>query len=205
MRKMVLIPFDQYKRQETKSKRESEEGGISMGVGSSSAQTIKDKPLLSMKDKDTSSIPLQYEPEPENNKLEKELILHPIDMKNKRKAESLLKYVEKNMDWNEVGEIITEGGVHTGSHISDLLKHAVTPYKNFNPIGCTAFYLNLAHTPSFLFHPNRRELIGKGYTNELAKISQEENESLPPPGIPDTEKTVDLNNPSIWTNKWRKM
>ena len=135
-------------------------------------------------------------------RLSAQLILSPVSKTNKKKAEAMLSYIDDSMDWNDRGEIIVNGSVVHGSHVSDLLNHALVRSVHFHPTGCELFYTSLARAPLSLFHPCRRELIGNG-KESWSHTSQELKKRLPPPGIPVNNPPVDLMDPNIWTNKWR--
>ena len=208
MKKMVLVPFDQYTHHKMNSTiaGESVKGLNNAEENKSSGEKIEDKT------RDTVTIN-------EDSRMPEDLLIFPIASKNKRKAEALLKYIDKNMDWNEKGEVIIEGEVQTGSHLTDLLKDALSGADGFKPIAADIFYSALHHTPISLFHPKRRNIIGKGGGGEVQDIGETEKEKeshfkqrlslkdprLPPPGIPIDRVPIDLMDPSIWTNKWRKI
>ena len=192
---MVLIPYDQY----IDKKSKSADSHVISGEGIQTKSHTTHESLTP----DTKT------------KLSKDLIIFPITSQNKRKAESLLKYVSEKMDWNEKGELITGGKTHEGSHVTDLLQHALakTSKSNSNPISSTYFYTNLMHAPKSLFHPSKLKLItGKGEEEEEESDPassyhhrDEKSARLPPPGIPVNTKPISLMDPSIWTNKWRKI
>ena len=149
MKKMVLIPYDQYFHA---SKQE------------------KTSPTTTTTD---------------DEKLDKKLILEPFGKNQRRQAESLLSYVEKNISWNANGEIIINHKPVIGSHITDLLKDALFSYKNFEPCGMSEFYANLKNIPSTLIRNlNRKSLVGRGSTPSTTR--------LPPPGIPIGRPVIDL-------------
>ena len=56
------------------------------------------------------------------------------------------------MSWNEKGHLIYKGDIIEGSHIGDLLKHALTHRRN--PAGYRQFYqaLKAIHTPTSFIH-----------------------------------------------------
>ena len=228
MRKMVLIPYEQHIRLSNNRhlRQEAEDIGESSDSNCLTIEhggnTGKNKPH---NNNNNNSIPeglMEHEGEGESKdcplsvlqektlpplhcRLETDLILFPIDAKNRRKAEALLKYMVRVMDWNERGELVSNGKVYEGSHVSDLLRHALTGVKTLNPIGREEFYKRLIHTPACLFHPSRRELIGRGTVELSSRLTTEEIKLLPPPGIPANNKTVDLTKRTSWKKQWRKI
>ena len=95
----------------------------------------------------------------------------PKNIKNK--ASLLLNSIKRsgNLEWNIKGEIIIPGQEPiVGSHIIDLIKFTLFPYKHFIPIGLDQFQRTLRdiNVPQSL-------LIQKGG-------------GLPPPGIPANTK-----------------
>ena len=54
------------------------------------------------------------------------------------------------LDWNEDGEVSVHGQGITGSHMIDLVKHAVTPLSKKRPLGYSQFYsvLGEMHIPT---------------------------------------------------------
>ena len=130
----------------------------------------------------------------DQKRLSKELILEPFSKTQLKSANSLLAYVERNMDWNDQGEIIIDGEVIIGSHVKNLLKDALFNYKNFEPLGFRAFYHQLSNiTTSLIRNPSRRSLIGRG--------------GPPPPGIPVGRKSIDISKHtnSNWRTHWKPL
>ena len=192
MKKMVLVPYDQYIARGKITPVSSH--GLDTGTK-----------LLSESNQDASHVSLHNE----KNKMSKDSILHSISPNKRRKAESLLRYIEQNMNWNEKGELITDDITHTGSHLTDLLEDALGKSSNSHVKASEAFYTKLKHAPKSLFHSSKTDQIGKGVPLEEEKkvINQNtsKNPTPPPPGIPVHNKPIDLMDPSIWTNKWKKI
>jgi hypothetical protein len=71
-----------------------------------------------------------------------------------RKAMGLWNYLKDRkgtlVDWNEDGEVSVHGQSIIGSHMIDLVKHAVTPLSKKRPLGYSQFYsvLREMHTPT---------------------------------------------------------
>ena len=61
-----------------------------------------------------------------------------------RKAMGLWNYLKDRkgtlLDWNDDGEMSVHGQSITGSHMIDLIKHAVTPLSKKRPLGYSQFY-----------------------------------------------------------------
>ena len=174
MKKMVLIPYDQYFH----------------------SSIANNAPSPSIENEEINK---------KEEKLEKDLILQPFSKCHKKLAESLLTYAGRNVTWNEDGEIIVNGEVVCGSHITDLLKDALFNYKHFNPVGVKVFYESLKGVPlSLIKNPNRKTLIGRG---------DKEHHPLPPPGIPvgvpainiTSKKEVQKQDKTDWTLNWQAL
>ena len=114
-------------------------------------------------------------------------ILSAIPPSYRNKARTLLDCIIRSsqLSWNDRGEIIQ--GEHTvqDSHIIDLLKYTLYPYKSFTPIGFEQFnsVLQAINIPRSLITQT-----GKGF--------------LPPPGLPAVRKKTSENK-KIWV--WHKM
>ena len=87
-----------------------------------------------------------------------EILEHIIPIKFQTKAKGLLKFLSQFggdvVSWNEKRNLIYEGDNIEGSHIGDLLKHALTNNPNRNPTGYRQFYQALKdiHTPTSFIH-----------------------------------------------------
>lgn len=123
----------------------------------------------------------------QRNGITNEEILQCMPKNIKNKASLLLNTINrsKNLEWNSKGEIVIAGEEPIpGSHIIDLIKFTLFPYKHFIPIGLEQFQQSLQNIniPQSL-------LIQKG-------------RGLPPPGIPANTKP----RPAVekaWT--WHKL
>lgn len=191
MKKMVLVPFDQYSAQATKTQPPVQIEG--------EKQTHQVLP---------TEIPKQND---DPHRLNKDLILQPFGKHQRRDAETILQYAERAMDWNARGEIIVDGALVEGSHITDLIKDALVNYKNFNPIGFEVFYGALNNIPlSIIKNVNRRPLINPklagllvgGGKNTFTQGSRT-TATYPPPGLPINKTAVDITSNS-WLTNWKQ-
>ena len=57
---------------------------------------------------------------PKNKGLEKELIVSAMPKSLKRKADSLLSYIQGSIEWKNNGEVVYNNKCLEGSHITDL-------------------------------------------------------------------------------------
>lgn len=123
---------------------------------------------------ETSTNMVETNIEATNQSLSEDIILLSIPKVMQNKAKALLEYLQHipSITWNEIGEVVLDNEVISGSHISDLVKRCVFPHKSFHPIGLDSFY-------SVLLKSN----IRKGL---LVPIDQTGYGGirLPPPGIP---------------------
>ena len=115
-------------------------------------------------------------------------ILSAIPASYRNKARTLLDYIikSKQLTWNERGEIMLDQHTVHGSHIVDLLKYTLFPYKHFTPLGIDQFRsaLQAINIP--------RSLTTQTGAGQI----------LPPPGLPALGEDS-KNKSSAWV--WHKM
>ena len=75
----------------------------------------------------------------ENKGLDRDLILTGIPKSLKRKAEALMRYIERLVCWKDNGEIVYNGKNLPGSHIADLLRYSLQEYGDSPPPQYDAF------------------------------------------------------------------
>lgn len=182
MKKMVLIPYQQY-----------------------SAFTDDQTPSISQLNYSSSNPNNLVK---SSSRLSKDLILNVFGKNHYKQANSLLLFIENtpNLDWNESGEIIVDGESVAGSHITDLLRDALFNYKNFEPIGVELFYKHLSSVPvSLIRNPRRRLLTGGGGGVYYPKhLSHKSELKPPPPGVPQKNTEVDVfSNLTEWKTEWK--
>ena len=122
-----------------------------------------------------------------SNGISVEDIVQCLPKSIKNKAKVLLDHLIRNqaVHWNDKGEIsILEGANITGSHIVDLVKCSLLPYKSFIPAGYDQFQLALQET------------------NIPKSILIQRGSGFPPPGQPVTKKNRTLSE-DRW--QWHKM
>lgn len=189
MKKMVLVPWDQYMHLKT-GKTE-----------------INNEEITKITEKQT------------NERLSCDMILKPFGKHQIRNAETLLRYVENNMDWNDIGEIIIKGQLISGSHVTDLLKDCLNKGRKWEPTGCREFYNSLKDVPmSLVLNTPRRLLIGKGENPSLKSpigdiyttpTQRAPPLPAPPPGVPINKRAINLKRKSIadqeWISNWMKL
>ena len=71
--------------------------------------------------------------------IEEELILASIPKTVKKKAEALLGYIRREVEWNKYGELKVNGEALPGSHIADLIRYSLREYGASAPKGYTQF------------------------------------------------------------------
>ena len=121
------------------------------------------------------------------NGISAEDIIQCLPKSIKNKAKVLLDHLHRGraVHWNDKGEIsISEDANIAGSHIVDLVKCALLPYKNFNPVGYEQFQLALQET------------------NIPKSILIQRGSGFPPPGQPVAKKNRTLSEDK-W--QWHKM
>lgn len=75
----------------------------------------------------------------ESRGLEADLIISAMPKSLKRKAEALLRYIEKEVSWNDKGELVYRGETLSGSHITDLIRYTLQEYGEAPPPHYEAF------------------------------------------------------------------
>ena len=75
----------------------------------------------------------------ESRGLEVDLIISAMPKSLKRKAEALLRYIEKEVSWNDKGELVYRGETLSGSHITNLLRYTLQEYSEASPPHYEAF------------------------------------------------------------------
>jgi hypothetical protein len=92
----------------------------------------------------------------------------------KARARGILNHMKNNdIYWNVKGEIVINNTTIPNSHIIDLIKCSLYPYKSFTPIGLNQFQSALIDTNI----PQTLLQTGSGFIKRL-----------PPPGIPINQK-----------------
>lgn len=90
----------------------------------------------------------------ETNILTQEAILKAMPGNIKTKARGILNHlIKNNFSWNSKGELIINQKPIENSHIIDLIKASLYPFKNFSPVGLRDFIDSLIATnipPSFI-------------------------------------------------------
>ena len=93
------------------------------------------------------------------------------------------------VSWNEKGNLIYKGEIIKGSHIGDLLKHALTNNPRRNSTGYRQFYqaLKHIHTPTSFIHNKEmiqrsEEQSGRGF------VVQRQTDGAPPNYQPPKKK-----------------
>ena len=198
-KKMVLVSFDQYQRL-TNSLNSNDK--VIDNIPDKSKQ---DLPLITKDEKThidkTADINIENKNNIKTAKLSVETILSHFSKQLQNKARLLLQYIETNplIDWAEHGELIIEGKQILDSHIIDILKYLLIPYKNFKPNGSEKIIKYLANVPKTLL--------------KIEVKKREKQETVePPPGEPNT-KHIRLEQSNITTpikpevdiNNWKKI
>ena len=120
----------------------------------------------------------------DETRLDKAIILQPFGKNQLKNAETILRYVDQSLGWNNIGEIVINDKTIKNSHITDLIKDSLSSYRKWKPTGYVEFYSSLKNLPlSLVKNKDRRHLIGKGNENV---------EHLPPPGVPVNKESLTL-------------
>ncbi len=188
VRKMVMIPYDQYERWKS-SKEENAQVNYTSFTESST------------KDKDESKEPQQnndmhtYSNEED---MPEDMILMGMPKAFYRKAKSLLQHIKTTgqIKWNKRGEVIIKGKMIPNSHIFDLIRDAMKEYQSFKPTGKQEFYAALydSNVPTSLLHNSKR----------LNEPQSGKGEQIPP-GIPDIKPNKKRKKATETSVKWTKL
>ncbi len=146
MQKLVLVPYEQFKR---------------MSNPISANDEGKEEPNA-----DQNSIVTAREESPEH-RLGMEDILEAFPPRMKARARILLGYLNRSdrnlLDWSGNGEIISSGVNHPGSHIVDLIYNSMCPGRKYQPVCSDMLYeaLKQANVPPGLIRNKTAQFIGK--------------------------------------------
>lgn len=131
-----------------------------------------------------------------SRQLEDDIILMCIPKLMRYKAKALLNYLHavSSINWDERGQVIINHELIPHSHIADLIKSSLFPYKNFHPVGVSTFQTELAknNIPKGLIHHYQHQQKGQG-------------EVLPPPGLPEEQPESLSIKPKKQAIKWLKL
>ena len=112
-----------------------------------------------------------------------------------------MSYVNNNLDWTKNGELIVNGNVIKGSHVTDLIKDALAVSRKWKPVGANEFYSYLPDIPKSIVHNrDRHVLIGSGSSQRLKKE--------PPPGFPVNTTPILLyrsTSETDWVKQWQEI
>jgi hypothetical protein len=190
MKKLILVPVQKYEQLQRQA--------------NSNQQVVQIPVEHHSKESERSSQELTKEETSDNEKLDKHLILSHIPKCKKRKAETLLEYINKSpkLDWNALGEMVIEKREIPGSHISDLLRDCFTEYKNFEPVGVQEFYTNIGNIPlSLISNPKRRLTLQKGGgVEKQTKILEQCEEE-----VKARDKISNSKKPKKQTKSWKEL
>lgn len=179
-RKMVVIPFEKYER------------------------LLKQKPQTDQSREATPQITIE-EPVEVNSSLPTPDIISSLPSNIKKRGERLLTALNGVLKWNEKGEIIIDGEVIPFTHITDLIKDALTSLKTFDPSGSREFYrlIKSSNVPlSLIANPTRRKELTGGGDSEPESLKRKLDHP-PPPGIPDKKPKPLPTKKSSWKSLWK--
>lgn len=188
VRKMVMIPYDQYER--LKSNRDEKPQVNFTPLPESTA----DKLLEREQDPPHDATPVTTE------EMSEDVILMGLPKVYYNRAEALIGHLRRSgkVKWNNRGEIIINDKVILNSHISDLIRDAMKEYQSFNPVGKQAFYTALyeSNIPTGLLYNKKRHNNFEPQYGEGSEII--------PPGIPDAKpkKKMQVKTKPV---KWMKL
>ena len=205
VQKMILIPFNQYKRLTSNiNNEELDQGDSNDTLQKHQKDSIKKQEL------DIVSKPVNIELNNNKNiddKLSETDILTHFSKALQNKAKLLLQYIIQNpeLSWTKDGELIVSNNTIKKTHIIDLIKYSLISYKDFKPIGAAIFLKHLQNVPKSLLKNND---ISIEKQNKEADIHLKKNE--PPPGEPFIKKirldiTKQQNNIDDKSNNWKQL
>ena len=89
----------------------------------------------------------------------------------KRKAESLLQYIDKEVNWKENGEVVHKDKTLPGSHITDLVCYTLQEYGESPPPQCSALLDILweANIPKSIVTQRKNPLLMRERSGVLGK------------------------------------
>ena len=119
-------------------------------------------------------------------RLSEEEIINALPKKVKGKASRLLNFLKKIplLNWDGKGEVSFDENVSPYSHITDLVRDSILPYKNINLAGKKEWYDMLSkEVPLSLLHEKARKEITQRRENMQNVQNGGEQKIIPPPGI----------------------
>lgn len=127
MQKMVLLPFDRYRRPlsshpETCSEKVIEDNPPGRGASNYLEQEAEKTDLVT------------------DNYLSADKLVSLFPKSLQSRARALFTYILPYISWNKKGEVIISGETITCSYIVDLIKVHLKDYKDFLPTGVREFY-----------------------------------------------------------------
>lgn len=232
MRKMVIIPYEQYLhlvQDQLSTTYSGEDKSTAVNINhnkdvtpytstylkqnidlqdtsqqNSTSNIVSNLVQFDSNEKNDSTIGSDSSQDQSSQRLSDSMILCPFGKNQLKNAEALLSYVRMCMDWNEKGELMVGGELVPGSHVTDLLRDCLSRFhKKTLPIGAGIFYANLQNAPlSLIYNVHRHPLVGKGL--KLSSIKKV-NRAPPPPGLPVSKKSISLESDTIhsWSKNWK--
>ena len=184
--KLVLIPEEKYNSLQTTRKQE-------------------ELPLTVTEENSPEDIEHTYKPEAEGHsqpmasgtlpKLDTEVIISAVPKPWKNKARSIIQHIQAYptpvLTWDDKGVVFIHGIPLPGSHISDLVKDSVKPYKIYTPRGDREYYqaLREMNVPLGLIGNGKQqqvlqqaEVTIRGHQEPAKRKAT--TRLAPPPGIP---------------------
>lgn len=211
MRKMILIPYEQYQRGiEKKDCFQPIKQTFKTELFSETCiddKTIEDldrenEVQTSYREVIRGDITTMLPPPlSSSTRLDEQTVLQPFGKNEMRAAKTILNYINTYLNWNQYGELIINNETIVGSHITDLIKDALARHKRKPPLGYLEFYTHLKSLPSSLiYNKDRLKHIRTGRGNETEHIVRQPTSSKthytvanpPPPGLPINQPTRDL-------------
>ena len=188
--KMILIPFSRYKR--LTSNIDAQESELISNKKQNievNEKDVKVKKIIVNHDKtDKTDITDAIKTENDKvvtHKLSDTIILSHFSKAMQNKVKLLLQYIHENpkLLWSKEGEIIIDNKTIENSHIIDLIKYSLIPYKHFKPIASELFLKQLRNVPKSLLK-NISINTDKQKNNDDIHMQKTE----PPPGEPFIKK-----------------
>ena len=129
-------------------------------------------------------------------KLSVEAILADIPNRWKYKAAKLLKNIADNansvLNWDHLGQLLYQGKLVPNSHIAQLIRNTLVPYKEFVPIGSKLFHEGLLQM-NISERSNSKKVEPQAETVSPKRVER----LAPPPGIRDKNNKKKTKNKKI--------
>ena len=174
VRKLVLIPLEEWEKIKDKNMKEMKQVVVSLPVQKKVNTSLMNRKMKKKEHQDQKGKGKIHW----NQKVSVKEMLKSFTPLKKNRALSLLRYIEKskNINWNSRFELKIEDKVVPKSNIKKLIEHAIGK-RSSKPVGMKMFYKSLVslNIPKFI-------IVNKVGRKIMKKVRSDKNVLWRPPG-----------------------